>query len=166
MPGILTNMDLRIFYALLLTILPLSELRVGLPLGILFAIDNKVPIFLVFFTIVLLNILMISFIFYFLDNIHHLLLKNSLYKKFFASFLKRFQKKVDKFEKRYETIGFFALATFVAVPLPGTGAWTGCLLAWLFGLNRKESMVSIAIGVLIAGLLLLLATLGYLWFLI
>lgn len=157
-------MDLRIFYALILTVMPLSELRGGLPLAIFFAKDNNVPIFFVFFLIVLLNILVIFFIFYFLDNIHHVFLKNSLYRKFFGSFLKRFQKKVDKFEKRHESLGFFALATFVAVPLPGTGAWTGCLLAWIFGLNRKESILSIAIGVFAAGLLILFGTLGYLRF--
>ena len=157
-------MDLRIFYALILTVLPITELRVGLPLAIIYAVDNQIPISLIFSLVVILNILVIFFIFYFLDNIHHLLLKNSTYQKMFGSFLKRFQRKIDKFEKRYEAIGFFALATFVAVPLPGTGAWTGCLLAWIFGLDRKESILSISIGVFVAGLIILLGTLSYLGF--
>ncbi len=157
-------MDLRIFYALILTILPITELRVGLPLGILYAKDNQVPIFLIFSLIVLLNILVIFFVFFFLDHIHKVLLRNSVYRKVFNSFLKRYRKKVERFEKRHEFLGFFALASFVAVPLPGTGAWTGCLLAWLFGLNRKESILSIAIGITLAGLFILLGTLGYLRF--
>jgi len=79
--------------------------------------------------------------------------------------MKRFQKKVDKFEKRYESIGFLALVLFVGIPLPGTGAWTGCLVSWILGLNRKKSIFAISLGVLIAGVLILLGTLGFIsWF--
>ena len=55
-----------------------------------------------------------------------------------------------------------ALVLFVAVPLPGTGAWTGCLLSWLLDLDRKKSILAISIGVLIAGLFILFGTLGFL----
>ena len=86
------------------------------------------------------------------------------YKKGFNIFLKRFQKKVDKFEKRYDSLGFIALALLVAIPLPGTGAWTGCLVAWLLGLERKKSIISISLGVLIAGLLILAGALSFISF--
>jgi len=75
--------------------------------------------------------------------------------------VKRFQKKVDKFEKRYETLGFLALVLFVSIPLPGTGAWTGCLISWSLGLDRKKSIIVISLGVLIAGIIILLGTLGF-----
>ena len=153
-------MDLRLLYAAILTILPVTELRVGLPLAIAYAISNGVPIYLISTLIILLNILVIFFVFYFLDNIHHLFMEFSSYRKVFGIFLKRFQKKIDKFEKRYEALGFIALILFVAVPLPGTGAWTGCLLAWILGLNRRESILAISLGVIIAGVLILLGTLG------
>jgi uncharacterized membrane protein len=52
--------------------------------------------------------------------------------------------------ERYEEIGLMA---FVAIPLPGTGAWTGALIAFLFGLDFKKSLLVIAIGVLIAGVI-------------
>jgi len=155
-------MDLRIILAIILSILPISELRVGLPLAILFANDNNIPMILVFFLIVAANILAIFIAFFFFDNVHKLLMKNRFYKNIFDSYIKRIQKKVDNFEKKYSTTGFLALAIFVAVPLPGTGVWTGCIIAWLLNLDRKKSILAISLGVLVAGILMLLGTLGFL----
>ncbi len=155
-------MDLKLIYAIILTILPISELRGGLPLAIIYANQNNIPIFLIFPLIVMLNILVIFFVFYFLDNIHHILLNIKIYKRFFDAYIERFQKKVDKFEKKYSTMGFLALMLFVAVPLPVTGVWSGCLLSWILDLDRKKSILSISIGVIIAAILVLLGTLGFL----
>tara|TARA_Y100000310_G_scaffold329841_1_gene400406 strand:+ start:89 stop:370 length:282 start_codon:yes stop_codon:yes gene_type:complete len=83
-----------------------------------------------------------------------------IYRNIFDKFLERFQKKVDKFERKYESLGFLALILFVAIPLPITGVWTGCLASWLLGLDRKKSILAIALGVIIAGVLVLLGTLG------
>lgn len=154
-------MDLKLIYALILTIMPVTELRVGLPIAIIYAIEHNIPIILIFSLIVLLNILVIFLVFYFLDNLHNIFMNLKFYRKFFEVCLKRFQKKVDRFEKRYEILGFLALVLFVAIPLPGTGAWTGCLVSWLLGLDRKKSILAIALGVLIAGILVLLGTLGF-----
>lgn len=154
-------MDLKLIYALILTIMPVTELRAGLPIAVVYAIEHNIPIMLIFSLVVLLNILVIFFIFYFLDNLHKIFMNLKFYRKFFEAYLKRFQKKVDIFEKKYETLGFLALVLFVAIPLPGTGAWTGCLASWLLGLNRKKSILAIALGVLIAGIFVLLATLGF-----
>ena len=83
-----------------------------------------------------------------------------LYNKFFNFYLKKIQKKTDKFEKQYTSLGIIALMLFVAIPLPGTGAWTGCILAWVLGLERKKSIIAISAGVLIAGLIVFLVSLG------
>ncbi|MBD3247040.1 ligand-binding protein SH3 [Candidatus Pacearchaeota archaeon] len=155
---------MQLIYALLLTIAPVTELRIGLPVAIDFALKNSVPISLVFFLIVILNILMIFVIFFFLDYLHEAFMNITPYKKMFNHYIKRFQKKVDKFERKYEEGGFLALVLFVAVPLPGTGAWSGCLVSWLLGLERKQSILAISLGVLIAGILVLLGTLGTLNF--
>jgi len=154
-------MDLRLIYALILTIMPVTELRVGLPLAIVYAIEHNIPVMLIFSLVILVNILIIFFIFYFLDNLHARFMNLKFYKKIFNSYMRRFQKKIDIFEKRYNTLGFFALILFVAVPLPGTGAWTGCLVSWLFGLDRKKSILAVSIGVLIAGILVLLGTINF-----
>lgn len=158
-------MDLRIIYALILTVMPITELRVGLPLALVYALENNVPILLISPLIILLNILMIFFIFYFLDNLHVVFMRIKFYRKIFNRYMKRFQKKVDKFEKRYKSIGFLALVLFVGIPLPGTGAWAGCLVSWILGLDRKKSILAISLGVLIAGVLILFGTFGFIsWF--
>ncbi|MDD5699718.1 MAG: small multi-drug export protein [Candidatus Nanoarchaeia archaeon] len=151
-------MDLRIIYAILLSILPISELRGGL---IYASLNNLNPI-TSFLACTIANILVIFFVFFFLDNIHHLFLRDRIYKKFFDGYVKIIQGKVDKFEKKYSAIGFLALALFVAIPLPATGAWSGVLISWLLDLDRKKSILAIASGVLIAGILVLLGTLGVL----
>jgi len=153
-------MNLKIIYALVLTILPISELRFGLPVALSYAMDEGVPIALVFSLVVFLNILLVFFVFYFLDRIHSFLLNIKIYRKFFEFYLRRLQRRIDKFEARYSSQGFLALALFVAVPLPGTGAWSGCLVAWLLGLERKKSLLAISIGVAVAGILILVGTLG------
>ena len=154
-------MDLRLLYALLLTIMPVTELRVGLPIAVIYAIEHNIPISLIFLTIILTNILIIFFIFYFLDNINSFFMKFNFYNRIFGRILKKFQKKVNSFEKRYKTIGFLALIFFVAIPFPGTGVWSGSLISWILDLNRKKSIAAISLGVVIAGILVLFGTLGF-----
>jgi uncharacterized membrane protein len=62
--------------------------------------------------------------------------------------------------KLIENYGAIGLIFFVAVPLPMTGAWTGCVAAFLFGIRRVWASLSIASGVLIAGIIVALSTLG------
>jgi uncharacterized membrane protein len=153
-------MDLRLIYSILLTIMPVTELRAGMPLAMIYFIENNLPVILAFFLIVSINILVIFAIFYFLDVLHNLFMNVEIYKKYFNKFINRFQKKVDKFEKRHNSLGFLALVLFVAIPLPGTGVWTGCLLSWVLGLDRKKSIISIIIGTIIAGAIVFSITLG------
>jgi uncharacterized membrane protein len=155
-------MDWNIIFYILLSMLPIIELRGGLPLAINYAIENNLSVSSIFLLIVLSNILVIFFVFYFLDNLNKIFLKFNFYKKFFNFYVGKMQRKIDKFEDKYSALGFLALMIFVAIPLPGTGAWTGCFISWILGLDRKKSIFSIAAGVLIAGVLMLLATLGFL----
>ncbi len=155
-------MDLRIVFALVLSILPISELRGGLPLAIIYGNEHNIPIALIFSLIVMVNILAIFLAFFFLDKFHHVFLRIKIYRRFFDKYVERLQKKVDKFEKKYSAIGFLALSLFVAVPLPATGAWSGVLISWLLDLDRKKSILAISLGVIIAGVLVLFGTLGFL----
>ena len=103
------------------------------------------------------NIVMIPFIFLFLDTIHNLLMEFKLYAKIFDIVVHRVRKKVTKYVEKW---GFIGLLLFVSIPLPGSGAWSGVLGAWLFAMDRKKSMIGIAAGVLIAGILVSLAMAG------
>jgi uncharacterized membrane protein len=86
----------------------------------------------------------------------------SAYKRAFGFYIRMIQKRVDRIEARLPVYGYFALTLFVAIPLPVTGAWTGTLIAWILGLERTRSKAAIALGVCIAGLIILIASLGIL----
>jgi uncharacterized membrane protein len=61
-----------------------------------------------------------------------------------------------------ERVGALALFVFVAVPLPGTGAWTGCVVAFLFGIPFRYALPAIALGTVVAALITSVPTLGIL----
>ncbi|MDH3352940.1 MAG: small multi-drug export protein [Nanoarchaeota archaeon] len=155
-------MDTQILIGLLLTILPVFELRGGLPIVMEYTIRNGLPIWPYFLLVLLLNIVVIIFIFIFLDFLHERFMEIKWYRKVVERVLKRIQSKVRKIEKRIDEWDYFALMLLVAVPLPGTGAWTGTLIAWILGLNRIKSFMAIAAGVVVAGLIVLLLSLGFL----
>jgi uncharacterized membrane protein len=75
-----------------------------------------------------------------------------------------FDKYLDNLRKRGKPIvekhGFWGLILFVAIPLPITGAYTGTILAWLVGMNWKKAFPAVGLGVIMAGVVVLLITLG------
>jgi len=149
-----------LFWTILLSISPISELRGGIPYAILSGINPWTA----FVICVLANMIIVFFIFFFLDYLHKSFMKVSVYRKVFGFFLERTRKKVDEIEKKMSVYGFLALTLFVAVPLPVTGAWTGSFIAWILGLDRKKSILAISLGVLIAGIIVLSASYGILSF--
>ena len=151
--------------AIILTVLPISELRGGMPVAINYALNNNLSIWPIFLMILLFNILVIFLAYIFLDFFHRRLLKIKVYNRLFNFYIDRgIRKGADSFKKKYSAYGFLALTLFVAIPLPATGAWTGTILAWFLDLDRKKSMISIAFGVAIAAVIVLLASLGFLSF--
>jgi len=153
-------MNTQLLIGLLLTITPLIELRLGLPIVIDYCLKNNLSIGLYSTIVISLNILLILAIFLFMDLFHKTFLKIPLYEKVFGSSISKIQKKAEKVKEGKFNSRFIALAIFVAIPLPGTGAWTGTLIAWLLGLNRIKSFIAIALGVIIAGIIILFGSLG------
>lgn len=139
-------------YALILSILPVSELRGGIPLAIGTGINPLVA----FLSATAVNIMIIPVIFFFLDYFHVHFMKIRPYEKLFTMYIERLRRKVET-----KTLGFLLLFSFVAVPLPGTGAYTGCLLSWFFKMQRKKSIYAIALGVLTAGVVITLVSTGF-----
>jgi len=152
-------MDAQILIGLLLTVLPVSELRGGLPVIVEYVTRHGLSVWPWFVIVLILNVLVIFFVFAFLDFLHHRFMGNRFYRRFMDRHLERIRRKAEKVERKMDKMGFLALALFVAIPLPGTGAWTGCLVAWVLELDRKKSILAIASGVVIAGVLILLASL-------
>jgi uncharacterized membrane protein len=152
----------QLLLAILLTISPVLELRAGMPVAIDYAVKNNISVFLVAGLIIAVNILVVFLVFLFLDFFHGKLLKIGIYRRFYEAHLRRLRKRVDRLEQKYSTQGFIALTLFVAVPLPTTGAWSGVLIAWILGLERKKSFLAISAGVTIAGIIVALASRGLL----
>ena len=151
----------KLIFAILLTLVPGIELRAGIPVAVSYAVEKNIPLFLIFLLIVLVNILLIFFVFYFLDKIHIQLLKWKFYKNNFEKYLRKIQKKIDKFEGKKGGAEFILLTLFVSIPLPGTGVWSGCLISEILGLDRKKSILAISIGVIIAGIIIFSGSLGF-----
>jgi len=143
-------MTREIALTLLATVLPISELRGGIPLGISLGLD---PWF-TFSIVVAANALIFFPIFFALRLFYDKLLSRiPLFDQYLDSLRKRGKPKVDKY-------GFWGLTLFVAIPLPITGAYTGTILAWLLGMDWKKAFPAVGLGVIVAGVVVLLITLG------
>jgi len=134
--------------------LPISEVRGAIPLGI--GIYDLSP-FEVYLLSVFGNLLPIIPLLLFLGPVSDYLRRFSLGDKFFTWLFARTRKKCIQ---EHENFGLVALAIFVAIPMPLTGAWTGCVVAFLLGFRFWPSFAAIAAGVLIAGAIVTAATMG------
>jgi len=131
--------------------LPILELRASIPIAI---VKYQFDWYYAYLFSVIGNLLPVPFILKFLDAAISVLSKVRFMDRLIQWFLSRTRRR-GKIVERYETIG---LALFVAIPLPITGAWTGSILAVIMGLRFKHSMISIFLGVLIAGIIVTCAT--------
>jgi len=137
----------------IVSMLPIVELRGAIPLAIgVF----KMNLWRAFFISVFFNVLIIAPLLWFLNPIRNFLSHIRFFKKFFDKLDARTMKKGTDVMK-YGAIG---LAFFVAIPIPGTGAWSGSLLALLFDIDFKWAFPAILLGVLVAGIIVTLVTAG------
>ncbi|MBW2553812.1 MAG: small multi-drug export protein [Deltaproteobacteria bacterium] len=148
---------------ILLSLLPISELRGGIPV----AVASGVGWFSALIICVAANVLVIIPVFFFLDHVHSYLMRIKIYETFFNMYLDRVRKRVES-QLAKNTWEYWVLFLFVAIPFPSTGAYTGCLVAWLLEMDRKKSFITIALGVLVAGIVVTsvvsIASLGFLKF--
>lgn len=134
----------------LVSLVPFIELRGAIPLAIAAGYSPEFA----FAVCVLVNMLAIPITFVLLDFILPPIRRRvKLIEKMFRWAVRRAQ--------RHRNLSLVGLALFVGVPLPVTGAYTGSLIAYIAGLNRKRAALAIAAGVMIAGVLMwVLAILG------
>lgn len=128
----------------LIASLPVSELRGAIPLAILkfnFAWPKAYAIS------VFGNMIPVIPWLLFLNYVQESLMRFKPTRVFFTWIFDRTRRK-GKLIEEYETLG---LMMFVAIPLPITGAWTGCIAAFLFGIKFRHAILAIFLGVLIAG---------------
>jgi uncharacterized membrane protein len=136
----------EIIEVLLIAASPIAELRVAIPTAITLF---EFPWYSALFLAIVGNILPVPFILLFLETATRLLSKVSIFKRFLNWLFERTRRR-GKIIQKYKSIG---LILFVAIPLPVTGAWTGSIAAVLFGIEFKRALVSIFIGVILAGII-------------
>ena len=139
---------------LVMAMLPIVELRGAIPWACTFA--PNVPWTTAYLFAVLGNFLPVIPILLLLGPVSQFLRRVRIFDKFFTWLFARTRKR-GRLVERYEAVG---LAMFVAIPLPVTGAWTGALAAFIFGVRFRYALLSIIIGILIAGVIVTLACKG------
>ncbi|MBU4360401.1 small multi-drug export protein [Patescibacteria group bacterium] len=140
---------------LLASMVPVTELRVALPVALL---SYKMSIVPAYVLSVIGNIIPVFLLLLFWKYFVKFLMQNSkTCEKFFNWLFERTRK---KFEGKYQKWGKLALVLFVAIPLPITGAWTGSVAAWLFNFKYWESILLIFLGVCISGVIVAILSLG------
>ena len=145
------NKEVIIF---IISLMPILELRGGL----LAATLLKVEFIRALVICVIGNVLPIPFVLLFLEKILNIFEKW----KVTAKVVRWLEKKADSKREQIDKYGYLGLILFVGIPLPGTGAWTGTLLAVLLNLNKKKSFIYISLGVLLAGIIMSIISYGIL----
>ena len=136
----------------LCSMIPIIELRGAIPLG---AALGMHPV-LNYLLAVVGNLLPVPFILLFIRKILDWMEKIRCFEKI----VKWLRAKAEKGRGKVEKYAVIGLAIFVAIPLPGTGAWTGALVAALMGMRFPKAMISAIAGVLCAGVIMSLVSYG------
>lgn len=139
----------------IISLFPILECRGGMIAASLLGVDY----WLAAIISVVGNLLPIPFIFLFIEKIFNLMKKTKTLGKIVNKIEAKAMSKSDRITK-YKRFG---LLLFVGIPLPGTGAWTGALIAVLLKLNLKDSVISICSGVIMAMGIMSFITYGIPW---
>lgn len=138
----------------IISLMPILELRGGLIAAALLGLP-PVPAYIIS---IIGNLIPIPLILWLLDYVFDFMKKHNILKKFVLFCERKGNEKKDKIEK----LGFWGLVLFVGVPLPGTGAWTGCLIATILRMDKKKAFLAAALGVIMASIIMVLISYGVL----
>lgn len=138
----------------IISLLPLLELRGGLIAAALLKL-NPVESYIIS---IIGNILPVPLILWFINSILNWMRKG----KYLSNIAKWLDKKVEKHKGQIEKYGFWGLVLFVGIPLPGTGAWTGCLIAAVLNMDKKKSFMATMLGIVMASIIMMILSFGIL----
>ena len=136
----------------IISLMPILELRGGLIAASLLKLD-LLPSFIITLVGTLLPV---PFILWFIKKIIDWMGTTKKLNKI-ADWL---NKKAEKNKSKIDKYGFWGLVLFVGIPIPGTGAWTGSLVAGLFEMDRKKSFLAVCIGALLASIIMMIVSFG------
>lgn len=152
--GLTTTILGKRILVFIISLMPILELRGGLLAASLLGLDSISS----YIIAVIGNVIPIPFILWFMGAILKWMRTTKHLKKI-ADWL---DKKVEKNRKKIEKYGFWGLVLFVGIPLPGTGAWTGCLVASVLEMDKKKSFIAAMIGVFMASIIMMIISFGLL----
>ena len=141
----------KCFMTFLISMVPVVELRGGLPYGIVSGLS--LPLAAV--SAILGNMLPVPFIIIFIERIFQWLRRN--YPKM-DSLIGRLEKRAEEKQETVDKYGWIGLVILVAIPLPGTGAWTGSLVAAVMRMKLQKAVPCVFLGVIIAAILMTIIT--------
>ena len=136
----------------IISLLPLLELRGGLIAASLLKIP-PVPAYIIS---IIGNLIPIPLILWFLDSVFAFMKKH----KILVKFIDFCERKGNEKKGQIEKLGFWGLVLFIGVPLPGTGAWTGCLIATLLRMDKKKAFLASILGVIMASIIMMIVSYG------
>lgn len=144
----------RELIAFLLSMAPILELRGGILAARALGLNPIVSFIICYIG----NILPVPFILWLIKSIIDKMRTSTV--GCFKKFVLWLDKKVEQKKGQIEKYGFWGLVLFVGIPLPGTGAWTGCLIAAMLEMDKKKSFLAACIGVLMAGIIMSILSIG------
>ncbi|MCH3972891.1 MAG: small multi-drug export protein [Oscillospiraceae bacterium] len=143
----------KIFMTFLISMVPVVELRGAIPI----AVANGLNLWVAILVSIIGNMVPVPFIILFIRRIFAWLKKK---KGRFASLVNRLEARAEKKSDTVQKYAFWGLFVLVAIPLPGTGAWTGALVASILDMPLKKAFPSILLGVIAAGAIVAFVTYG------
>lgn len=142
------------------SMVPLIELRGAVPIGLSPLLGDALPLLPLYIVCIIGNMLPVPIIFFFARKVLVWGADKKVIGKFFKFCLEKGEKGGQKLQEKAGRGLYFALFLFVGIPLPGTGAWTGTLAASLLNMDFKKSIVAVIAGVILAGIIMGLASIG------
>ena len=144
----------ELLLGILLSFTPIFEMQAGIPL----IYHSGIPLIWAFIISIAFNTLAFPIAYLFLNYLHEHFIKFRYYERVFRTFEERYKKRIE--HKIGTTWEYWTLLLFVMLPGPGTGAYAGSFLSWLFQLEKKKAFVAITLGMIINGLLVAIITYG------
>lgn len=156
----MNNIFLKYLLVFFVSMVPLIELRGAVPIGLSPLLGDALPLLPLYIVCIIGNMLPVPFIFFFARKVLIWGADKKFIGKFFTFCLEKGEKGGQKLQEKAGRGLYFALFLFVGIPLPGTGAWTGTLAASFLNMDFKKSILAIIAGVILAGVIMGLASVG------
>lgn len=138
------------------SMVPLIELRGAIPIAAGMGLTDTLPhLIMVFVVAIVGNMLPVPFIYLFARKVLEWGKDKPVIGRFFTFCLEKGEKGGQKLQEKAGRGLFVALALFVGIPLPGTGAWTGTLAASILDMKFKDTVIAAMVGVLLAGVIMM-----------